>query len=61
VLNTPEKIIDLKKGPVDIICMTPCIIRDDHRIIFVSNVEGSKLKPFLTKEKYSISQKNNGN
>ena len=51
------KIIDLKKGPVDIICMTPCIIRDDHRIIFVSNVEGSKLKPFLTKENILIPKK----
>ena len=51
------KIIDLKKGPVDIICMAPCIIRDDHKIIFVSDVEGSKLKPFLSKENILIPKK----
>jgi SNF2 family DNA or RNA helicase len=51
------KLIDLRKGSVDIICMAPCVIRKDHRIIFVSHVEGSKLKPFLTKENILIPKK----
>lgn len=51
------KLIDLLKGAVDIICNAPCIIRDDHRIIFVSDVEGSKLKPFLSKESILIPKK----
>lgn len=56
-LEHSGKIIDLRKGTVDILCMTPCIIRDDYRIIFVSEVEGSKLKPFLTKENILIPKK----
>src|ERR1035437_619669 len=47
------KLIDLLKGSVDIICMAPCLIREDHRIIFVSDVEGSKLKPFLRSEEHT--------
>ena len=52
-----SKLIDLRKGSVDIICMNPCIIREDHRIVFVSDVDGSKLKPFLTKENILIPKK----
>ena len=51
------RLVDLRKGTIDIICMSPCIIRDDHRIIFVSDVDGSKLKPFLTKENILIPKK----
>ena len=51
------KTIDLRKNSVDIICMSPCLIRDDHSIIFVSDVEGSKLKPFLSKENILIPKK----
>ena len=42
---------------MDIICQSPCLIREDHRILFVSEVEGSKLKPFLTKENILIPKK----
>jgi len=51
------KLIDLRKNSVDIICQSPCLIREDHRILFVSEVEGSKLKPFLTKENILIPKK----
>lgn len=51
------KLIDLKGNSLDIICMAPCIIRDDHRLIFVSDIEGSKLKPFLSKENILIPKK----
>jgi SNF2 family DNA or RNA helicase len=56
-LQAAGRIIDLKKGPVSIICMSPCIIRDDHRIWMVSDVDGSKLRPFLTKELISVPKK----
>jgi SNF2 family DNA or RNA helicase len=56
-LEYAGKTIDLRKNSVDIICMSPCLIRDDHSIIFVSDVEGSKLKPFLSKENILIPKK----
>ena len=37
--------------------MSPCIIRDELKIFFVSDVDGSKLKPFLTKENILIPKK----
>ena len=56
-LESAGKPVDLRKSPVDIICMSPCLIREDHRIYFVSDVEGSKLRPFLTKENILIPKK----
>lgn len=56
-LEAGGKIIDMRKGSIDILCMTPCIIREDHRILFVSDVDGSKIKPFLTKENIIIPKK----
>lgn len=56
-LEYAGKLIDLRKNSVDIICQSPCLIREDHRILFVSEVDGSKLKPFLTKETILIPKK----
>ncbi len=56
-LEAAGKLIDLRKSSVDIICTVPCLIREDHRIFFVSVVEGSKLKPFLSKENILIPKK----
>ncbi|MGD0755301.1 MAG: DEAD/DEAH box helicase [Bacteroidales bacterium] len=56
-LESAGKIIDLRKSSVDIICMAPCLIKEDHRILFVSDVEGSRLKPFLSKENILIPKK----
>ena len=56
-LESAGKLIDLRKNPVDIITMAPCVIRKDHRILFVSDIEGSKLRPFLTKENILIPKK----
>ena len=56
-IESGGKPIDLRKNPVDIICMTPCLIREEHRILFVSDIEGSRLKPFLSKEFILIPQK----
>jgi SNF2 family DNA or RNA helicase len=56
-LESAGKIIDLRKNSVDIICMAPCLIKEDHRILFVSAIEGSRLKPFLSKENILIPKK----
>ena len=53
-LEAGGKLIDMKKSQIDILCMSPCLIREDHRILFVSDVDGSKIKPFLTKENIVI-------
>ena len=49
-IESAGKLINMKKNTVEIICNSPCVIRDDKRILFVSDVDGSKLKPFLTKD-----------
>jgi SNF2 family DNA or RNA helicase len=51
------KLIDMIKSSIDILCMSPCLIREDHRILFVSDIDGSKIKPFLTKENIIIPKK----
>lgn len=51
------EIVNLKSGSVDIICSSPCIIRETRKVIFVSDIDGSKLKPFLTKVSISIPKK----
>ena len=56
-LETGGKIIDMIRSSIDILCMSPCLIREDHRILFVSDVDGSKLKPFLSKEHILIPKK----
>ena len=56
-LESAGKLIDLRQSSIDIICMSPCLIREDHRMLFVSDVDGSKLKPFLLKENILIPKK----
>jgi SNF2 family DNA or RNA helicase len=56
-LETEGKLIDMRKKAIDILCLSPCLIRDDHRVFFVSDVDGSKLKPFLIKDFILIPKK----
>ena len=56
-LEAVGKLIDMRKSSIDILCMSPCLIREEHRILFVSDVDGSKIKPFLTKENIIIPKK----
>ena len=53
-LEMPGKIINLRKSAIDVICNSPCLIREDNNIIFISDVDGSKLKPFITRENILI-------
>ncbi len=56
-LESDGKEVHLRNSSVDIICINPCLIREDHNIFFVSAIEGSKLRPFLTKENILIPKK----
>ncbi|HUX96376.1 MAG TPA: DEAD/DEAH box helicase [Bacteroidales bacterium] len=56
-LDAGGKRVDLKKSSAEIICNSPCIIREGHRILFVLDVEGIKLKPFLSKDSIEIPKK----
>ena len=56
-IETGGKILDMIRSSIDILCMSPCLIREENRILFVSDVDGSKLKPFLTKENILIPKK----
>ena len=42
--------INLRKTTIDILCISPCLIRETNNIIFISDIDGAKLRPFLTKE-----------
>lgn len=56
-LDVGGKRVDLRRSSSDIICNSPCIIRDGHRLLFVSDIDGSKLKPFLSKDNIHIPKK----
>lgn len=49
-LESSGRKIDLKEAPTEILCMSPCAILHDRNIYFVADIDGSKLKPFLSKE-----------
>jgi len=56
-LETGGKFIDLRNSSLEILCISPCVIRDEYRVFFVSKIDGSKLKPFLTKVSIVIPKK----
>jgi SNF2 family DNA or RNA helicase len=49
--------IDLSGCSSEILSMSPCIIRQDQKIFFVQDIDGSKIRPFLTKEYVIIPKK----
>lgn len=56
-IETSGKLINMRSNSLDIICMSPCLIRENRRVLFVSDVDGFKLKPFLLKENILIPKK----
>lgn len=56
-LESGGKHINLINNPIDIICVSPCLIKNGHKILFVSDVDGSKIRPFLTRENILIPKK----
>ncbi|HEX2969059.1 MAG TPA: DEAD/DEAH box helicase [Bacteroidales bacterium] len=57
-LESAGKQINLKDSDSEILTMSPCVIFHDHTIYFVADIDGSKIKPFLTKESIVIPKKN---
>jgi SNF2 family DNA or RNA helicase len=49
-LKTGERIIKLNKSDIEVLCNSPCVIRENNNIVFVSDVDGLKLKPFFSKD-----------
>jgi len=48
------KMMNLQNGNIEILCNSPCAIRSHGDILFISDIEGTKLKPFLSRPKISI-------
>jgi superfamily II DNA or RNA helicase len=42
---------------IDILCNTPCLIRTGEILLLISDIDGQKLKPFLSKENVVIPKK----
>ena len=53
-IESVGNIITLRKGSSDIICDSPCLIRDGNKIVFIYDIDGSKLRPFFDKENILI-------
>jgi superfamily II DNA or RNA helicase len=53
-LETGGRIVNLKNSDIDILCNSPCLIRENNNIVFVSDVDGLKLTPFLSKDSILI-------
>ena len=53
-IDSGGSIISLKKGPCEILSDTPCLIRDGNQIIFIHDIDGSKLRPFFVKDNIII-------
>ena len=45
-----EKQLGLINEDIDIICHNPCLIRHNDDLIFIDDLDGAKLKPFLSKD-----------
>jgi superfamily II DNA or RNA helicase len=53
-IESGEKPLNLQKGNIEILCNTPCVIRSANEILFISDIEGAKIKPFLTRNGITI-------
>ena len=53
-IEAEGKPIELFHNPIDILCNSPCIIRESDRLLLISDIDGHKLKPFLAKESITI-------
>jgi superfamily II DNA or RNA helicase len=55
-IEAAGKPVDLRKSTVEILSNKPCVIRVNYTIYFVSDIEGTKLKPFLTRSSITINR-----
>ncbi len=57
IIEAEGKPIELFKNPIDILSNSPCIIREGNRLLAIENIDGIKLKPFISKESVIIPKK----
>lgn len=57
-LESRGKKLVMNCNTTEILCMSPCLIRQDHTIYFVADVDGQKIRPFITRENITIPKKN---
>lgn len=53
-LHSSSGRLRLKDQPFDILCNKPCIIRINNKVLFVTDIEAKKLKPFFLRDKIII-------
>jgi len=46
--------VPLRNSGTEIICISPCVLKTGNNVVFVNGTEGSKIKPFLTRDKIEI-------
>ncbi|TFH50083.1 MAG: DEAD/DEAH box helicase [Bacteroidia bacterium] len=49
IIDSEGSPLNLRKGNVEILSNKPCVIRSDDKVYFVTDIEGAKLKPFLSR------------
>lgn len=54
IIESEGKQLELRNSPIEILSNKPCVIRADHSLHFISDIDGTKLKPFLSRDKISI-------
>lgn len=54
VIESDGHPVHLRNPSVEILSNKPCVIRIDHTIHFVADIEGTKIKPFLTRDRIMI-------
>jgi len=53
-IEAEGKPVELLNNPVEILCYSPCIIKESGRLLMIEDIDGHKLKPFLTRERVVI-------
>jgi len=49
-LELEGKPLDIRKNQTEILCNCPCVVIIGNKLVFVSETDGAKLRPFLTRE-----------
>lgn len=56
IIESEGKPVNLRSQPVEILSNKPCVVRAGNRLHFVSDIEGAKLKPFISRSHITIPQ-----
>ena len=57
IVESAGKPVNLRGQQIEILSNMPCIIRSGHTIHFIAEIEGTKIKPFLTRDRIIIPEK----